>query len=443
MKKISSLSVLTGSLVSLSLIAACAAPTTTATRAPASRQVAMSKKRSPADDGGNGSGKIPTSNLKYIELKVDPAVHLTNIPIDTSDPLESPVVSPDGDKILVTQDTSKKFGKAPTNLFIKKLSDPSDLGTKLTKEPGDKATSLVADLEGPGNLFIKGAFSHSGEIAACELLFHPKAIIDTFENHQKTGEWDPVGYDSVLSFFKPTGNGYSREDDKMLHPTDVGLDKTVFLEHPRFSPDQKWLVFYVQKGAAHPTDADEGVYIYNFASQKSTWLGHYPDKHPTFDATGNRIFFHEQGKLASDGKTEVARVGYYDLNFSGNTVSVKQRVIFSEGDQALGSDFVYQKHPAPHAGLNLVFFHVQTPNSDGTKLTKSLAAISLEHPDHAPILIKMKSGDHEIKHAEHADVSEALDSPVYFVGREDDDAEAKLYMLDLASLKQVQAEFNK
>jgi hypothetical protein len=352
-------------------------------------------------------GEASTVGLQYVKAKVDDQyIHV--IPMNGK-ALESPVVSADGKKIIVIGNKlAEKF--PPTEMFVKDLTS-TDLGASVKKP-------LL-------NIFIKGSFTPTGEIVACELEHRPFAVLKSAWDFFKTHEWEPKGYHSVISFYK---NGIKT---RALDAAEFGLPKTTFLEHPRVAEDGKWLSFYTQSDKN-----TQGIYIYNQETRKTFYMGNFPDKHPTWSPDGKRIFFHEQGKL-NGSKEEIARVGYYDINFDQDQASLGKRVILGDASKQLGTDYVYQKHPAYHQGLNMVFFHAR----DGLNGKKSIAAMSLDYPDHAPIFMKLKQDGEKISHAQHADVSNQADSPLYFVGRTDKEKKSKLIQVDFEALKQLQKQF--
>jgi Tol biopolymer transport system component len=360
------------------------------------RDVASSCK---VEFSAKGKMKIEDGHISVVEMK--------------GKVLESPVVSPDGRTLIAISDMA---GKAPTDIIVKDLGNNKDKGDKLDKP-------LM-------NLFIKGAFvGNKDKIVACELEWTLKALPLTVMNHFKTGEWDPIGYNPMISFYE-RGQRISTMTAK-----DFGLPKKTFLEHPRVSPDGNWMTFYVQPGTEMPDPSTQGIYLYNFATKKTTYLGNHADKHPTWSADGKQIFFHEQGKM---GKNEVARIGYYNLEFSGNEVTVKSRNLFFDPNNPIGTNYVYQKHPAYHQGLRLVFFHARELEDD----KKSIAVISMDHPEKGVVYLSLKYNDKKVKHAQHVDISDQPDSPLYFVGRVEGNDNDRVLSLDYAALQQIQSYFN-
>jgi len=370
--------------------------------------------------GDTGQAREPANNCSDLFKDSDAKMkvgdeHVTVINMQGK-ALESPVVSPDGHTIIAISDIA---GKAPVDIIIKDLNNPNDMGTKLKKP-------LM-------NLFIKGSFAGSSDrIVAAELEFRPSSLPKTVWNYLKTKEWDPIGYHSVISFY------VKGKKVSALDAHDFGLPDKTFLEHPRVSPDQKWLTFYVQPGTEMPDPSTQGIYLYNFKTKKTFYLGNHMDKHPTWSGDGQQIYFHEQGKM---GDTEIARVGYYDISFNGDEATVKNRVFFNDPGRALGSTYVYQKHPAYHAGLRMVLFHERigegcAENPDACK--KAIGAFSVDHPELPAIYFKLSYNGKKVTHVQHVDVSDQPDSPLYFVGRVDDESNDRLLSLDFATLQQAQ-----
>jgi hypothetical protein len=292
----------------------------------------------------------------------------------------------------------------PTDMYIKDLTK-NDSGTKLKKP-------LL-------NIFVKGSFTPSGEIVACELEYRFGAITKSTWGFFRTGEWEPLGYHSVISFYK---DGVKR---LTYDAKDFGLPKGTFLEHPRVSPDGRFLTFYTQSAANV-----QGIYVYNLEKKTTTYMGNFLDKHPTWSADGKRIFFHEQGQLAGT-KEEIARIGYYDLDFVGDEVKLGKRNLLWNHEHALGSDYIYQKHPAYHPGLDVVFFHAR----NGLDGKKSIGAISMAHPERPPVFLELSIDGEKVTHAEHVDVSDRVDSPLYFVARMKGEKVSRLMKISIDGLK--------
>jgi hypothetical protein len=386
-------------------------------------------------------------DVPYVNYKIDES-H-TSLIKQSAHKVESPVVSDDQHyEVYLGSPYSGKLPPA-AELYVKDLSHPDSAAVKIKKP-------LLSKL----NIFVKGSFFKTGAadkvgIVACELEYRPGAITKTIISDIKTGDWDsPQGYHSVISFFESDGKGnYKKVKDldwKTVDPDGkLGLTSKTFLEHPRVSPDNKSVTFYLQ--GDKKTD---GVYVYNLETGKTAYLGNYEDKHPTWSGDGKRIFFHEQGSEPSTkfvstpdypytkevpSKNEIARIGYYDVNFAADgTASMGKRTIIGDKAPTLGGKYIYQKHPAYHNDLHLVFFHAKE-TLDGSK---SIGVLDLDKPDHPPIFMEMNFDGKKVKHAEHADVSEGPNSDLYFVGRIDGAKEDQLLKLDYAALKDVKEQFN-
>ena len=356
------------------------------------------------------------SAINYNKVKIEKGVDLYDSPGVHA--VESPEVSDDLDLMI-------EIG----NRFSEKLP-PTDVAIRDMKT--GKVTFLKRNLL---NIFVKaafienapaGAFFAKGDIVACQLNWRPFSITRSLINLWREGEWAPIGYHSVLSFY---------HEGKLIKALDAkafNLKPGTFLEHPRVSPDGNYLTFYTQGEVA-----TQGIYVYDFKSERTTYLGNFADKHPTYDDTGNRIFFHEQGKMNGSDE-EIARIGYYQLSYGPSGEVTSTRTILGDPTHPLGTNFVYQKHPAYHSGLNLVFFHMR----DGLDGKKRIGAIWLDHPDWDPVTVKLEDEGLKIKKAEHMNTS-ASDpkSPLFFVAHTEDGKDAQLMSLSYKQLKNIQEEF--
>ena len=193
------------------------------------------------------------------------------------------------------------------------------------------------------------------------------------------------------------------------------------------------MTFYIQGD-----ESNEGIYVYNRNTHKIFYMGKYADKHPTWGADGKRIFFHEEGVLNDSSKAELARVGYYNVNLENGEASLGSRVILADTDPTMGKKYIYQKHPAYHSGLNLVFFHAQ----DTVDGKKTIGVISLDHPEHKPILLDLTFNGQKVKGAEHADVSDQPDSPLYYVAKVNGEKNRRLLTIDFEALKKIKNQFD-
>ena len=366
---------------------------------------------------GRDTGGEPTPRLASEASTIDYKKYKTSEQNTTLIPqkghsAESPVVSEDESQIAwIGNNMSSHL--PPTDLFMETLGDASS------------AKVINKTLNNKLNIFVKGAFTPKGELVTCELLYRFGAITKTSIEYFKTGEWEPKGYQSVISFFK---DGVKTRN---FTPEQFGLPNDTFLEHPRVSPDNKWLTFYTQGNKDN-----QGIYVFNLYTEKTFYLGNFADKHPTWSADGGKIFFHEQGVL-SGTKEEIAQLGYYKLAFYDNQVAVAKRKIISDDTEEFGDAYVYQKHPAFHSGLNLVFFHAR--ETVGGK--KSLAVIDLDHPNKKPRFLKLSFNGKTVKGAKHPDVSYRDDSSLFYVGRVEGQKTDQLLRLDYQELVQIKKDF--
>jgi hypothetical protein len=362
--------------------------------------------------GGEATGVVATAAPVVDYKKFEVPEQYTSLIEQKGYVPESPVVSDDESKIVwIGNNISSRL--PPADMFIKDLTSSAP------------ATVVHKSLRQSLNVFVKGSFTPSGTLIACELEYRPGAITRSVIEYARTGEWEPKGYHSVISFYE---NGVKV---KALDASEFGLPNGTFLEHPRVSPDEQWITFYTQSSTT-----TQGIYVYNRATRKTFYMGNFADKHPTWSGDGKKIFFHEQGKLTGT-EEEIARVGYYNVNIVNGEASLGSRVILGDSNRELGSLYIYEKHPAYHTGLNLVFFHARD-TIDGSK---TLGVISLDHPDHKPLLLKLSYNGKKVKGAKHPDVSFRADSSLYYVGKVDGEDKDRLIKLDFQALKEIQKKF--
>jgi hypothetical protein len=361
-----------------------------------------------------GDGTLADSSVPLVEYKkLDVPEQFTSLVDQKGFAVESPVVSDDESKLIYIGN-SLSSRMPPNDLFIKDLTSTSE------------ATAIKKPLLRKLNIFVKGSFTPNGGIIACELDYRFGAITRTTVNYFRNHQWDPKGYHSVISFYE---NG---KRVKTLDAKDFGLPDGTFLEHPRVSSDNRYIAFYIQGDASN-----QGIYVYNRETRKTSYLGNYADKHPTWSPDGKKIFFHEQGKLNGTGE-EIARIGYYNIAYTDDEATMESRVILGEtADQPMGATYIYAKHPAYHAGLNLVLFHARDTKDNG----KEIGAFSLDHPHHKPVLMKISFNGKKVKGSEHADVSIREDSNLYFVGKVNGETSKRVLKLDYEALKLLRQKF--
>lgn len=153
------------------------------------------------------------------------------------------------------------------------------------------------------------------------------------------------------------------EVKRLVEPADWDLPSDELVQHPRISPDGRWLTFYCR---VH--DAAQGVYLLNLQTEQHFRLSTEHDKHPTWSADGKRIYFHHvhAGKrhrfdmfTLSD---EQSVIGYFDMTFHGRTHPDWRRVLM---DQPGGDAFIYHKHPVEIPQTDLLAFHGRkSPDGD-------------------------------------------------------------------------------
>ncbi len=182
-----------------------------------------------------------------------------------------------------------------------------------------------------------------------------------------------IEFDSVLSIpLLPSLRSWIEEipwrgglGTRVVEYQDWGLDSTEILQHPRVSPDGRWLTFYTR---VNPED--EGVYLLDRVTGRHYHVSDEHDKHPTWGPDGRRIYFH----LVSGGKRhrfdffasgiERAALGYIELRVLPNQPLRWRRRLFDD----INGAFVYHKHPAEVPGTGLLFFHGRETPDGKTKL---------------------------------------------------------------------------
>jgi len=144
-----------------------------------------------------------------------------------------------------------------------------------------------------------------------------------------------------------------------------GLRATELIQHPRISPDGRWLTFYTR---VH--EETQGIYLLDLETDRHFKLSQHHDKHPTWDPAGRRIYFHHVagGKRHRfdffAGGIEQSVLGYIELEFRNGELDKWRRVLMDE----FSDTFTYHKHPAEVPGTNLLFFHGREEPEDDLEL---------------------------------------------------------------------------
>ncbi len=189
---------------------------------------------------------------------------------------------------------------------------------------------------------------------------------------------------------------------------DWHLAPTELLQHARISPDGVWLVFYTRERIR-----DQGVYLLNRRTGKHYRLCDQRDKHPTWDPTGRRIYFHhvEGGKRRRFDPfargTERSVLGFFDLRIEQERLLGYERHLMDE----MGDEYFYDKHPTEVAGTGLLFFHGR--KHPGGKMKLMVRAVT---PGSQVYIVKPRLNGKVLKAAKHACSSYRMANLV-FVGK--------------------------
>lgn len=220
---------------------------------------------------------------------------------------------------------------------------------------------------------------------------------------------DLLGFDhriEIRDAKKPKKTLYSFE------PKKFNLQKPEMLKHARVSPDGKLLTFYT-----HGIEAQRGIYVYNFETEKTSYFGAYDDKHPTWSADGKKILFHSQtgGNAFSTNATkavsesdETSVLGYYDLDLTNKSEISAKRVLMETNTEG----FVYQKHPCNYPGTDLIFFHATDSLEHPKKIYVRRIGVDTEIYKLSDLMVDQV----EIQNAKHPN-SSINGGGLYFVGR--------------------------
>ncbi len=316
---------------------------------------------------------------------------------------ESVAISDDGKKVCWIAKSKDSKIVIPSEVYFK------DLGS-------DKA--IKADKHGALNAFTKCSFDQDGELVTSKLHWRPLALTRTIVMGLIRGDFDPIGYVSSITTMDHTGNIINEIKPKHLELK----SNRIFLKHPRYSPDGKWLTYYLKHGKKI-----EGVYLHHVKSGKTHQLSSVYDKHPTWSPDGKKILFHFQ----IDGdkvKPEQAFLGYFDLELSNDGEVKATRVLL---DDVAATSFSYQKHPAMLSGTNLVFFH----GEDEAGAKKSLFVRELKAKSKS-FKLKLEMEDTKLTKAKHP-ASGAYDDRIVFIGKLKGQDEDNVFVLTKDALEKV------
>ncbi len=275
------------------------------------------------------------------------------------------------------------------------------------------------DKHGLLNAFTKCSFDQDGNLVTSKLHWRPLALSRTIIVGLIRGDFDPIGYASSI-----TTMDHSDKVLNVIKPKSLELKSNrIFLKHPRYSPDGKWLTYYLKHGKKI-----EGVFLHHLESGKTHQLSDVYDKHPTWTPDGSKILFHHQID-ANDTNPEKAYLGYFNLDLSSDgSLKKSKRVLL---DEIKIDKFMYQKHPAVLAGTNLVFFHGEEEAGDKKDLfVRELRKGSKTYK------VKLKLDGVKISKAKHP-ASGAFDDKIVFIGKEKGAKEEKVLMLTPKALDQI------
>jgi hypothetical protein len=172
-----------------------------------------------------------------------------------------------------------------------------------------------------------------------------------------------------------------------------GLRPTEIIQHPRLSPDGRWLTFY-----ARVHERTQGVYLLDLRTNRHYKLSHHHDKHPTWGPSGERIYFHHVAggprhrfDFFASG-IEQSVLGYIELGFQSGELKSWRRVLFD----GFGDTFIYHKHPAEIPGMDLLFFHGREDPDDNLELM-----VRRNVPGSQVYIVEPKPDGQKLKKAKH------------------------------------------
>ena len=317
---------------------------------------------------------------------------------------ESVAISDDGEKICWIAKSKDSKIVIPSDVFYR------DLGDKKVKR---------LDKHGFLNAFTKCSFDQDNNLVTSKLHWRPLALSRTIIMGLLKGEFDPIGYASSITKMDENQKVLSAIMPKSL---DLKSDR-IFLKHPRYSPDGKWLTYYLKHGKKL-----EGVYLHHIATGKTHQLSAGYDKHPTWSPEGDKILFHFQID-ATETNPEQAYLGYFDLELNDNgDVKSSSRIMLDDIEKV---GFRYQKHPAMLAGTDFVFFHGEEEAGD----KKDLFVRELK-PGSKTYKLKLKLNDLKITKAKHP-ASGAFDNKIVFIGKVKDTNEDQVLMLSPKAIDNI------
>jgi len=291
--------------------------------------------------------------------------------------LSSPALSPDGRRLAVQVERYR-------DAFL-----PYTVYSVAVAERDDAAGWVPFDIAFEG--------TYKKYLGRMESLMHP-SFDDTGEKLLLTH----VQFDSVLSMpsilskrsWIERSGWRGDQSERVVQSKDWNLPSSECPQHGRISPGGRWLMFYTDTHRKH-----QGVYLLDLPTSKQFRLSAEHDKHPTWSATGQRIWFHavSGGKrnrydLFSDGP-ERAVIGFIDLTFDADgSLLAWQRHLMDD----LQGPFVYHKHPAEVPGTDLLIFHGERKPGG-----KKMLMVRLTEPGSVVHELNLTCPDLTIKSAKH------------------------------------------
>ncbi len=324
---------------------------------------------------GNGPGKI----------KIDTGVELFT---DKTTEPSALAVSEDGSRIYWIAKKSKHSLLQPIDVWHSSTNEANPV--RITRRGGD-IYSAVSPVVGTDD-----------EIVTNHEIHGFGAVIRTIIHQLIHKDDTPQGYKSCIDF----RNTMTNKSTKLLCAKELGI-KEEMLDHARLSPDKNWLTFYL-KGASNPA----GIYLHNMNTGKTSLLGEFDDKHPTWTPDGTRIMFHFQrgGNVKTEADTEEAFIGWYNLKFNGDEIVSAERHLID--NPKLVTAYTYQKHPTMIPGTNYIVYHGQE-KVDGSK---KLYIRELKADSKVKELSMKLNDDCSIKSTKHA-AAGFHDHYLYFVAK--------------------------
>lgn len=259
-----------------------------------------------------------------------------------------------------------------------------------------------------GDLYTGVSFTPSNHIVASEEDYQFGAVTSTmafmaFSNEDPA----PKGYKSCIKV------KFKHREQRKFCVEDFGLISGDFLQHPRISPNGKYLAIYI-KGAKEGNKP--GIYLYDLEDETSGYrgfhAGNYADKHPTWTPDGSKILFHHQtGGNTKDGSLlEKAVIGYYEVNYNSSN-PIGRRFLMDDINQ---EGYIYQKHPAVIPGTDILIAHGQN-EVDGNKKLYARRLV----PGSKVYQLKIPATESDLKmyKAKHPATSYET-KELYFIGKE-------------------------